>query len=155
MALGITDTASNVATSAKQASEMPTSATGYMNNTNSAKAVSETIRPEMIDPDSHKNWGARDWFHSILDPFDIGGHRQQRREQANLENQRRWEEYMANTAVQRRMADLKAAGINPLLAATSAFQAATPNASTTAAGSSGKGMAPLVALLFALGKLLA
>lgn len=56
--------------------------------------------------------------------------RQMQREQnafnsAEAEKQRQWETEMSNTAYQRGMADMKAAGINPLLGY-SAGQASTP-----------------------------
>lgn len=82
--------------------------------------------------------GGMDFVNSAVGLYDYvtgtSSKRQYEYQNKLQENQQKWLENMSNTAHQREMADLKAAGINPLLTVTGGSGASTPSAGMGSVG---------------------
>lgn len=69
---------------------------------------------------------------SFLGPVTsiVGGVMQNKAAESAADENRNWQTYMSNTAHQREVADLRAAGLNPILSATGGNGASTPSGAT-------------------------
>lgn len=74
---------------------------------------------------------------NLGDPFDISGQKAREYQSAEAAKQRGWEEEMSNTAHQREVADLKAAGLNPIISGMDGPGASTPSGASAGSAPTG------------------
>ena len=108
-----------------------------MDNSSGAMQVSQgTYRGLGADWFNAEAIAAEDWNRQEL-AAKLAFDRESQFNAAEAQKQRDFEERMSNTAYQRAVADMKAAGLNPVLLAANSGGASTPSGSTASASSSG------------------
>lgn len=81
-----------------------------------------------------------------FDPLDLTGTSARKYQAEQAQTDRDWQEKMSNTAHQREVADLRAAGLNPVLSANGGNGASTPGGAM-AGNATGQGIGDLVGIL--------
>lgn len=92
-------------------------------------------------------FGANFW-----DPLDLSGTTARKYQASQAEEERAWQEKMSNTAHQREMADLKAAGVNPIMTVNGG-QGATSGTGASASGDTSNGAEQIASLLNAFSQI--
>lgn len=88
--------------------------------------------------------GVQNGFTDVMDWLGLGTtRRSQEFSSTEAEKQRQWEEQMSNTAVQRQVSDMEAAGINPAMAYSNGASsgASTPSGASAQSSASSSGIA--------------
>ena len=106
-------------------------------NIHNAGGLSDAGNINNIDPFTATNYGLSDVRHGVSNSAEAAKDRVFNAQQAEIS--RAYETFMSNTAYQRAVSDMTAAGLNPILAYQQGGASTPPSSSASVSGSSGNG----------------